>query len=251
MINWWLFGIWWLLSLTWKHTPIVAPAPRNPVAVVEVADKKQSSVVKITGRKIIMRRNHYLKTQVPTMEVTEGTGFIVNDNGAILTNRHVVDDESESYTVTANNGMKYTIKNIYKDPANDIAMVLVDPDEHSDYTLIPIDLGDSTVMNTGDAVLSIGETPGINQPTLTTGEIGGIRTNLRAHDINGMNPELLYDMIQTDLDLVPGNSGSPLLNNKGQAIGINTAIIAGEKTTSFAIPIEEAKSFIGRLNLDN
>ncbi len=171
--------------------------------------------------------------------VGEGSGFIVQSNGYILTNKHVIVSPTDSYTVVMNNGKSYPAKVVGTDPTNDLAIVKINA------TNLPIlSLGNSSSLQLGSAVVAIGNALGQYQNTIDTGVISGLSRSVQAQDPVTGAVENLTGMIQTDAEINSGNSGGPLLNLAGQVIGINTAVASTAHGIGFAIPINQAKSDI-------
>ena len=170
-------------------------------------------------------------------EIGGGTGFIVSADGLVLTNKHVVIDENAEYTVVTNEGQKYEAQVLAKDPINDLAVLKIEAEN-----LQPLTLGDSDNIQIGQTVIAIGNALSEFQNTVTRGVISGIGRRVEA-DGAGIS-EVLEQAIQTDAAINPGNSGGPLLNLKGEVIGINTAISRAGQLVGFAIPINEAKQVI-------
>jgi len=170
-------------------------------------------------------------------EIGGGSGFIVSADGLILTNKHVVNDDTADYTVITNDGKKYIAKVLGKDPVNDLAVVKIEAKD-----LTPLSLGDSDNIQIGQTVIAIGNTLSEFRNTVTRGVVSGINRTVQAGG-QGFN-ETLEEAIQTDAAINPGNSGGPLLNLKGEVIGINTAISQSGQLIGFAIPSNEAKQVI-------
>jgi serine protease Do len=171
--------------------------------------------------------------------VGEGSGFIVQSNGYIITNKHVIVSPTDSYTVVMNNGKNYPAKVVGTDPTNDIAVVKINA------THLPtLPLGNSSNLQLGSAVVAIGNALGQYQNTVDTGVISGLSRSVQAQDPVTGAVENLTGMIQTDAEINSGNSGGPLLNLAGQVIGINTAVASTAHGIGFAIPINQAKSDI-------
>jgi S1-C subfamily serine protease len=163
-----------------------------------------------------------------------GSGFIVNSDGEILTNYHVVNGTAQ-LTVTLMDGKKsYKARVLFADPRDDIALIKITADRK----LPALRLGDSDGIVVGQKVLAIGNPFGIFGGTLTTGVISSLGRTIQTED----NREL-EGMIQTDAAINPGNSGGPLLDSRGNVIGINTAIYGpqGNIGLGFAMPINRAK----------
>ena len=144
-----------------------------------------------------------------------GTGVVLDEEGRILTNNHVVGD-ADTISVRFDDGDTTTATLLGTDPANDLAVIQVDPDAHD---LVPATLGDSDELRVGDPVLAIGN-PFNLEGTLTQGIVSALD---RIHASNNSSRPI-RDMIQTDAAINPGNSGGPLLNCEGEVIGINTLL---------------------------
>lgn len=163
----------------------------------------------------------------------QGSGFLISQDGKILTNNHVVSDERQ-LEVTLSDQTHYKARLLSRDEANDVALLQIDPRKK-----LPIlHLGDSDVLQVGQKVLAIGNPFGL-EGTLTTGIVSSMGRTIR-----GENERTLEGLIQTDAAINPGNSGGPLLDSAGDVVGINTAIIGpsgGNVGIGFAMPINRAK----------
>ncbi len=168
-------------------------------------------------------------------KVGGGSGFIVDSNGLILTNKHVVADEEAEYTVVTQDGKEYSAKVLARDPVNDIAIVKIDAKD-----LAVATFGDSDVLDIGQTVIAIGYSLGEYRNTVTRGVISGIDRVVQATDGAGRS-EVIQEAIQTDAAINPGNSGGPLLDLAGNVIGINTAVNRAGQSIAFSIPINIAK----------
>jgi len=167
-----------------------------------------------------------------------GTGFIVKKEGIIVTNKHVVSAD-ESYFVVDEKGKKYDIDKIYRDPSNDIAIVSIKGAPSSGMTEIM--LGSSSNLQVGQSVIAIGTALGEFRNTVTTGVVSGLGRGITAGSAFAGFAERLDNVIQTDAAINPGNSGGPLLNARGQVIGINSAVSQQGQNIGFAIPIDIVK----------
>lgn len=167
-------------------------------------------------------------------QVGGGTGFIISEDGLIVTNKHVVDDTQASYTVLTTDGKNYEATVLSRDPVNDLALVKI---EASDLPVLP--LGSSSDIEIGQRVIAIGNSLAQYQNTVTTGVVSGIGRTITASGSSGS--ELLEGVIQTDAAINPGNSGGPLLDIGGAVIGINTAIDSQGQLVGFAIPVDDLK----------
>lgn len=167
-------------------------------------------------------------------EVGGGSGFIISSDGMILTNKHVVSDAKADYTVLTNDGKKYGAKVLARDPVQDLAVIKIDAPG-----LPPVTLGDSDSLKLGQTAIAIGNSLGEFRNTVSVGVVSGLYRSITAS--GPLGAEALQGLIQTDAAINPGNSGGPLLNLKGEVIGINTAIARGAENIGFAIPINKAK----------
>jgi S1-C subfamily serine protease len=170
-----------------------------------------------------------------------GSGFVINNDGTILTNYHVVEN-AVKVTVGFEHGKTVEAKVIGKDPSNDLAVLRI-PTEG--LTLHPLTLGDSGKAQVGDPVLAIGNPFNLDR-TLTTGVVSALQRHLTSP--NGFT---IDNVLQTDAPINPGNSGGPLLNTAGEVIGINSQIETGGSSGSvgigFAVPINTAKTELSQL----
>lgn len=168
-----------------------------------------------------------------------GSGFIVTGDGLIVTNKHVVSDTSATYQVITNDGKKYPVTKIYRDPLNDLSILKINA-----LGLTPLPLGDSSNLELGQLVVAIGTPLGQFPNTVTSGIISGLGRGIAAGSPLGGSVEQLDNVIQTDAAISPGNSGGPLLDSAGRVIGINTAIAQGGQNIGFAIPVNVIKTLL-------
>ena len=164
-----------------------------------------------------------------------GSGFIYDDDGFILTNRHVVED-AENLSVILNDGRQFegTVYGI--DTLTDLAIVTI---EATGLPTAPI--GTSADLEPGQLAIAIGNPLGNYENTVTTGVVSGLGRQIRATDASQTSSEQLRNLIQTDAAINPGNSGGPLVNSGGQVIGVNTAVSTDAQGIGFSIPIDVAK----------
>jgi S1-C subfamily serine protease len=201
---------------------------------IDVYKKSIPSVVNITSRQVAY---DFFYGLVP--QEGQGSGFIIDKKGYILTNYHVVEN-ARALEVTLHNRKKYHAEIVGTDPSHDLAVIQIKAPD-----LVPATLGDSKVIDVGQKVYAIGNPFGLSG-TLTTGIVSSIRP---VQEPNG--PEI-DEAIQTDAAINPGNSGGPLLNYQGEVIGINTMIVSNGGANQsagigFAIPINTAKAVINDL----
>lgn len=165
-----------------------------------------------------------------------GSGFIINPNGEILTNFHVING-SQQVEVTLTDQSKYKATILVRDRVNDLALIKIEPKKKLTY----LNLGDSDRLQVGQKVLAIGNPFGFDG-TLTTGVVSTLGRTIEAE-----NNHRMEGMIQTDASINSGNSGGPLLDSQGNVIGINTAIYGpngGSVGIGFALPINRAKAML-------
>jgi serine protease Do len=179
------------------------------------------------------------ETQEQQIEQDIGTGFIVDPNGLIITNKHVVSDLGASYRVITADSQTYEVQNIYRDPSNDLAILKIDSQN-----LPTIELGDSNSLRVGQFALAIGTALGEFRHTITTGIISGLGRGIIAGSPFAGYIEQLDDVIQTDAAINAGNSGGPLLNLAGQVIGVNVAVAQNAQNIGFAIPINTVRAVL-------
>jgi S1-C subfamily serine protease len=262
-----------LKNVTSTNKNFSSPQPSfiNPVptvfdlesTVTQIAEKSSSAVVSIVISKYvpIVERFYinpfeefelppeikpFFEFQIPQLrqkgyekqKVGGGTGFIVSSDGLIITNKHVVSDPKAEYTVYLNDGRKFKAEVLALHPTDDLALIKISADN-----LPTLVLGDSDKVKIGQFVIAIGNALGEFQNTVSFGVISGLRRSITASDQSG-NVERLEGLIQTDAAINFGNSGGPLINLKGEVIGVNTAIAGGAENIGFAIPINRAKKMI-------
>lgn len=173
-------------------------------------------------------------------EEGSGTGIILSEDGVIMTNRHVVPDGTISMTVTTADGTVYeNVELIGRDPRSGVDLAFIKVSNPVNFK--PATIGDSDSVEVGQQVVAIGNALGEFENTVTTGIISGVSRPIIAGD--GLSGESLTNLLQTDAAINPGNSGGPLLDLKGEVIGINTAVARGENI-GFAIAISDVKGVI-------
>ncbi len=196
--------------------------------------------------------NNVPESEVETVErqVSGGTGFIIQADGLVVTNKHVVADTEADYTVVMNDGKEYPAAVVSRDPANDLAFVQIFTDEErkSKAKELPFaQLGSSKDLVVGQSVIAIGNALGEFQNSVTSGIISAKERQIQASDQRGGNAETLSNLIQTDAAINQGNSGGPLINLQGEVIGVNTAVANGAQGIGFAIAVDDLKPVLSSL----
>jgi putative serine protease PepD len=223
-------GLTLVVALLLLPTAAAAQPCAEPLAVL--FERVSPAVVSIQATKINKAK--------PTrrFETIVGSGMIIEKDGHVLTNAHVVDGAA-SLSVTLDHGIKASARILGIDPVLDVALIRVDGPNP-----LPVArLGDSSTVRVGDEVIAIGNPIGLDQ-TMTRGIVSGLNRTLP-----GISDE---PMIQTDAPINPGNSGGPLINARGQVIGVNTQIETGTISTGnvgigFAVPSNTVKDVVAQI----
>lgn len=240
--------------------PFVSPSSEE-AQVVGVVERANPAVVSITVSKNVPVLERYYDTPdffddwfgfgVPRLplpqyrergtelrEVGGGSGFFVSADGHILTNRHVVDDNSAEYTVFTNDGKTHAARVVARDPVFDIAIIKIDGGNYP-----YLEFGDSDALRVGQTSIAIGNALGEFRNTVSVGVISGLARSVVAGDLAG-NAEFLDQVIQTDAAINRGNSGGPLLGLNGKVVGVNVAVAAGSENIGFALPANVVRSAV-------
>lgn len=213
--------------------------------VIDIVEKISPSVVTVGVEQRIVNFDPFDFFQNPQGRREDqdiGSGFIVASDGLIVTNKHVVSVPGK-YNVITNDGKKYNVENIYRDPVNDIAIIKINAKG-----LKPVEMGDSSKIKVGQLVVAVGTPLGEFRGSVTQGIVSGIGRGITAGSAFEGFAEKLDDVIQTDAAINPGNSGGPLVNSSAQVIGINTAVASGAENIGFALPINIVKDSIINFN---
>ena len=247
-------------TVTSPVPPTALPAPvsakqgtiATPDLVASVVQHFGPAVVRINATKTVENQmpqqfndpsfERFFGSQMPNAPKQEivrgsGSGFIVNSNGRIITNAHVVDGATK-VSVVLKDGRQFEGKVVGTDPVTDVAVIQIQADN-----LPTLTIGNSETLQPGELAIAIGNPLGLDN-TVT---VGIISATGRSGSEVGI-PDKRVSFIQTDAAINPGNSGGPLLNQKGEVIGMNTAIIQGAQGLGFAIPINQVQRIADQIS---
>ncbi len=174
-------------------------------------------------------------------KVGAGSGFIVSSKGYIVTNKHVVTDQAADYTVLLSNGKQLPAKVVYRDSADDVAVIKIEGSYSS------VQFGNSELLKPGQSVVAIGNALGEFNNSVSVGIISGLNRTIQAGGNSGGAPIQLTGVIQTDAAINPGNSGGPLIDLTGKVIGVNVATVLGSSNISFSIPTNKIKAILDKV----
>lgn len=230
-------------SHTSATTPKVAVTENlsdRETAIKNIAKNASASVVSIVGTGNI---TDFWGQPLGSQDVVSGTGFVIDANGIIVTNKHVVSQTNLVYFVIMPDGTRIEVQKIDKDPLDDIAFA------HINKTgLVSLSLANSDEIEIGQTAIAIGNTLGEFSNTLSVGVVSGLSRDIIARSSAYFgDSEQLNELVQTDAAINKGNSGGPLLNLKGEVIGMNTAIAEDAQSVGFAIPINRIKNDLASL----
>jgi serine protease Do len=200
--------------------------------VIDIVKKSQDSVVSVAVKQVKLDPDKGVVDQSTNI----GTGFVVDKNGLVITNQHVVANNAD-YKIITKSGKEYDVEKILVDNVNDIALLKVSATD-----LVPLALGDSDSLEVGQLAVAIGTPLGEYAGTVTSGIVSGLnRTVETSGGFLGSTSKTYYEVIQTDAAINPGNSGGPLINSRNEVIGVNFATTSGADNISFALPVNVVK----------
>ena len=217
-------------------TVAVTPSPGPSTsgdAVIDVATRVSPAVVTITAQGV---SSGFGPFNMPSTGV--GSGVIVQEDGWILTNAHVVEG-AESLTVTLMDGREFDGRVVESDSDKDLAVVKIDGSD-----LPTAEIGSSNDLEVGQLVIAIGSPLGQFTNSVTSGVLSATGREIQVPDEQTGRVHTLSNLLQTDAAINPGNSGGPLLDERGKIIGINTAVAGGANGIGFAIPIDDAAAIL-------
>jgi S1-C subfamily serine protease len=212
-------------------------ASRTPLSASQIAQRVDPALVDVVS------------TEGDQGATAAGTGIVLTSNGEVLTNNHVIRGATSIKVTDVGNGRTYTAKVVGYDASRDVAVIQL---QHAS-GLTTANLGDSSSVQNGDAVTALGNAGGKGgTPSVATGAVTALNQSITASDEgSGANSEQLSELIETNADIQPGDSGGALVNSFGQVIGMNTAASSGTQFQSesgqaaaqaYAIPIDKAES---------
>lgn len=236
--------------------PASTPAPLPPTGVVltdvsGVVNAAKPSVVTVAVQTTQLKRSGNMLSPLSLMfgwpglgdedmqleqedvQRDIGTGFVVDNSGLVVTNKHVVSGMGKKYVVIDSDDQEYEVSEIYRDSDHDLALLQV-----AGLANRALTLGNSDDLQVGQGVVAIGTALGEFRHTVTTGVVSGLGRTITASDALGRDSETIRGIIQTDAAINAGNSGGPLLNSMGQVIGVNVAMSSGAENIGFALPIK-------------
>ena len=170
------------------------------------------------------------------VQVGGGSGFVVQPDGLIMTNKHVLSDPKAEYTVILNDSRRFPAEILSRDPINDVAIVKIKANG-----LPCLKLGDASKLELGQSVIAIGNALGVFRNTVSLGIVSGLSRSITAQAEPDAPPQEMRGLIQTDAAINPGNSGGPLVDGDGLVVGVNAAIVSGAQSIGFAIPVNAAR----------
>lgn len=238
-------------TLSSEEDVLVAMIERTNPAVVSIVAKKDMPIYKRYYEEspldlwgwfggIPVPKTRELGTE--EKEVGGGSGFVVDENGLVVTNRHVVDDNEAKYSIIFSDGETYDAEILGRDAVLDIAVLKIvnlEPEKKIPF----LTFGSSVDLKLGQKVVAIGNALAEFRNSVSVGVVSGLSRTIIASDGQGAS-ESLEQVIQTDAAINPGNSGGPLLNLKGEVIGVNVATSRSADNIGFALPVDAVKGIV-------
>lgn len=225
-------------------------------AITAAVERASGAVVSIMASAPVQRRDtpqdeffrFFFGDRMPRDNTNMGSGFIISKNGLIVTNQHVVGNNPSEISIYTSNGEEFGAELVGSDELTDLALIRIKSDEEFPF----VKFSDSDEIVVGEWAIALGNPFGLfddGSPTVTVGVVSAKNRDFRS---NPQNPRIYIDMIQTDAAINRGNSGGPLLNSKGEVIGVNTFIFTGGTSAGFvglgfAIPSNRVNQIITQL----
>lgn len=228
-----------------KLTDAVAAATPAVVSLVVARDVALVEVEYVNPfgddpmfRDVNIRVPRYRQVGTERQQVGAGTGFIVHPEGYLVTNRHVVDDPRATYIALLASGEEREARVIYRDPVFDLAVLQIDGNN-----LPTLPLAVQQELRLGQTVAAIGNALGEYSNSVSVGIVSGLNRTIQARDATGRISQI-RNVIQTDAAINQGNSGGPLINLRGEAVGVNVATEYGANDIAFAIPVSAVREVL-------
>jgi len=224
-----------------------SPPTRVPESLVIDADAEEQLLVNIYERvnPAVVNIDIAVQALDDLSGIGSGSGFVIDKQGHIVTNNHVVEDADQMH-VTFSDGIVAEATLVARDEDSDLAVIKVDVDPNR---LVPLELGNSSSLKVGQRVIAIGN-PWDLGGTMTVGIVSALGRTLPARITADLGFYSIPDLIQTDAAINPGNSGGPLLDSRGRVVGVNTAIRSEDRSNSgvgFAVPVDIVKRVVPAL----
>lgn len=225
-------------------------------AITAAVEKASGAIVSIMASAPVRRRDtpqddffrFFFGDRIPRDNTSMGSGFIISDDGLIVTNQHVVGNNPSEISIYTSSGDEFSAELVGSDELTDLALLRINGDEEFPY----VEFSDSDDIVVGEWAIALGNPFGLfddGNPTVTVGVVSAKNRDFRS---DPQNPRIYIDMIQTDAAINRGNSGGPLLNSRGEVIGVNTFIFTGGTSAGFvglgfAIPSNRVNQIISQL----
>jgi serine protease Do len=232
----WILGLSLSLSTYTLCVGAAHAADVRETPMMQAVERAKASVVNIHSERSARDRDSTFEGGSGRKVNGMGTGIIIDERGYIVTNQHVIADV-DSLRVTLHDGGTFAAHVISYDRKHDLAIIKIE----SSRPLPVIPLGTSSDLRLAETVIAVGNAFGYEH-TVTAGIVSALHRDVEVNE-----HQAYKNLIQTDASINPGNSGGPLLNLKGEVVGINVAIRAGAQRIGFAIPVDDARRFIARL----